>query len=293
MSDVYQYDNIPESLRVQIVHIIKEAFAREGEYFTDEAEKTINWINKNLCREYGIFNLAGEYDKGFQELANFILQTKDHEKVLDAIEIACKLIDLSIRENSYYYNRSINVDSLIEELNQRFKESGVGYQYESGEIIRVDSQFIHAEVVKPVLSLLKDKAYHSVNQEFLSAHEHYRHGRFEESTTECLKALESFLKTVCEKNRWKYDSNDTAKKLINIVLQNGLIPSFMQNQLHIMQTLLESGVPTVRNKLAGHGQGPVSRSMPDYFASYALHLTATTILFLEKADSMSQKSKRF
>lgn len=293
MPDVYQYGNIPESLRVQIVHIIKEAFAREGEWFTDEAKKTINWINRTLCREYGIFKLAGKYDEGFEELANFILQTKDHEKVLDATEFTCRIIDCSIRENSYHYNQYINADSLIKELNQRFRESGVGYQYESGEIIRVDSQFIHAEAVKPVLSLLKDKVYHSVNQEFRSAHEHYRHGRFEESTTECLKALESFLKTLCQKNRWNYDGNDTAKKLITIVLQNGLIPSFMQNQLHIMQTLLESGVPTVRNKLAGHGQGPVSRSMPDYFASYALHLTATTILFLEKADSENPKSKRF
>lgn len=283
--DVYQYENIPKSLRVQIVHMLQEAFAKEGKWFSDEAINIIKQINNLLCREYGIFKLAGKHDEGFEELANFILQTEDYEKVLDTIEITFRFIDNSIRQNPYYYNEHINTDSLIEELNQRFKESGVGYQYESGELIRVDSQFIHAEAVKPVLNLLKAKSYHSVNEEFLSAHEHYRHGRFEESTTECLKALESFLKTLCVKRGWTYDSNDTAKKLISIVLHNGLIPSFMQNQLNVLQTLLESGVPTVRNKLAGHGQGPTSRSMPDYFASYAIHLTATTILFLAKADS--------
>ena len=283
--DVYQYEEIPNPFRTQVVHMLQEAFAIDGSLFTPEATATIKEINKALCREYGVFKLAGKYDEGFQELANFLLQTEDYEQALDVIEITFRFIDKSIRQNSYYYNRQIDVDSLIEELNQRFRESGVGYQYESGELMRVDSQFLHAEAVKPVLSLLKAMKYHSVNQEFLQAHEHYRHARYEESTTDCLKALESLLKTICTKRGWPYDPKDTAKKLISIVLNNGLIPSFMQNQLNIMQTLLESGVPTVRNKLAGHGQGPHIRAMPDYIASYVLHLTATTILLLANAEA--------
>ena len=265
--------------------MLQEAFAREGKWFSDEATNTIKEINKALCREYGIFKLAGKYDEGFEELANFILQCEDYERVLDAIEVSFRFIDRSIRQNAYYYNQSMKVDSLISELNQRFKEAGIGYQYESGELIRVDSQYLHSEAVKPVLSLLKAKAYHAVNEEFLSAHEHYRHGKYEESTTDCLKALESLLKTICTNRGWAYDTKDAAKKLIGIVLNNGLIPSFMQNQLNVMQTLLESGVPTVRNKLAGHGQGPTSRTMPDYVASYTLHLTASTILLLANADA--------
>lgn len=285
--DVYQYEDIPNPFRVQVVHMLKEAFAYEGKEFTYEATETIKAINNALCREYGVFKLAGKYDEGFQELANFLLQTDDYEQVLDVIELTFRFIDRSIRQNSYRYNQRIDVDSLIEELNQRFKESGIGYQYESGELMRVDSQFLHSEAVIPTLSLLKAKKYHSVNEEFLQAHEHYRHARYEESTTECLKALESLLKTICSNRGWAYDKSDTAKKLISIVLNNGLVPPFMQNQLNVMQTLLESGVPTVRNKLAGHGQGPTVRAMPDYIASYVLHLTATTILLLANADANS------
>ncbi|WPD25072.1 MAG: hypothetical protein SD837_02840 [Candidatus Electrothrix scaldis] len=281
----YQYEDIPNPLRVQVVHMLKEAFMIEGKYFSSEADETIKEINKVLCREYGVFRLSDEYDKAFSELADFLLQTKDYEQALDVIELTFRIIDKSIRKNLYHYNQRLNVDALINELNQRFREAGVGYQYESGELIRVDSQFIHSEAVKPVLSLLKAQRYHSVNQEFLQAHEHYRHGRYEESTTECLKAFESLLKTICSGRNWAYDQKDTAKKLIAIVLNNGLIPSFMQNQLNVMQNLLESGVPTVRNKLAGHGQGPTPRQMPDYIASYVLHLTATTILLFAQADA--------
>ncbi|MDU9049664.1 MAG: hypothetical protein Q3M30_12510 [Candidatus Electrothrix sp. Rat3] len=284
-SDVYQYEDIPYSFRVQVVHMLKEAFMIEGKYFSSEADETIKEINKLLCREYGVFRLSEEYDKAFSELADFLLQTENHEQALDVIELTFRIIDKSIRTNTYNYNQYLDVDSLLDELNKRFREAGVGYQYASGELIRVDSQFIHSEAVKPVLSLLKAQRYHSVNQEFLQAHEHYRHGRYEESTNECLKALESLLKTICSERNWPYDQKDTAKKLIATVLKNGLIPSFMQNQLNIMQNLLDSGVPTVRNKLAGHGQGPTQREMPDYIASYALHLTATTILLLAQADA--------
>lgn len=285
-SDVYSYDEIPQTFRVQVVHMIKEAFAEKGEYFGENGNKALGHINKVLCKEYGVFRLAGEYDDPFESIGNFILRTEDYEKVLDVIELTFRFINNHVREYIYKYNRNLNVDDLISELNHRFKEAGLGYQYESGEIIRVDSQYIHSEAVKPTLSILRNKIYKSVNEEFLSAHEHYRHKRYEESTTECLKALESLLKTICSSKKWTYDPKDTAKKLIGVCLQNGLLPTFMQNQLNIMQTLLESGVPTVRNKLAGHGQGPTPRQMPEYFAAYTIHLTASTILLLANAANL-------
>ncbi len=58
----------------------------------------------------------------------------------------------------------------------------------------------------------------------------------------------------------------------------------MQDQLNTLQKLLMSGVPTVRNKNAAHGDGETITPMPEYFASYALHLTATTLKFLMEAD---------
>ncbi|NJL59598.1 MAG: hypothetical protein HC887_08105 [Desulfobacteraceae bacterium] len=67
------------------------------------------------------------------------------------------MIDLYVRKQDYQRfvtNIKCTPDDAIDELNSRFKEHGVGYQYESGELIRVDSQFLHAEAVKPTLNLL-------------------------------------------------------------------------------------------------------------------------------------------
>ena len=58
----------------------------------------------------------------------------------------------------------------------------------------------------------------------------------------------------------------------------------MQSHFTALKSTLASGVPTARNRQAGHGQGPTIIVVPDYMAAYALHLTASNILFLTKAN---------
>ena len=58
----------------------------------------------------------------------------------------------------------------------------------------------------------------------------------------------------------------------------------MLSHFSALKSTLESGLPTVRNREAGHGQGPETIVVPEYIAGYALHLTASNILLLAKAD---------
>ena len=170
-------------------------------------------------------------------------------------------------------------------MNYRFREHGVGYQYESGEIIRVDSQILHSEAVKPTLTFLSRQMYEGANEEFLKSFEHYRKGDYKECLNECLKAFESTMKAICDKRSWVYDpSRSTANVLIGVCFANELIPNFLQTQFNSLRTSLESGVPTTRNRLGGHGQGSSPVVVPEYLAGYLLHLTASTILMLAKAE---------
>ena len=165
-----------------------------------------------------------------------------------------------------------------------FQEHGVGYQFESGEVIRVDSQFVHAEVVRPALALLSASAFAGAEKEFLNAHEHYRHGRYEEAIAEALKAFESAMKSICTKRKWSFNTTDTAKQLLDACIREGLVPASLQSEFSALRSVLESGVPTIRNKQAGHGAGPVPRTIPAHLAAYALHLTAASIVFLIAAE---------
>jgi len=45
-----------------------------------------------------------------------------------------------------------------------------------------------------------------------------------------------------------------------------------------LRTTLETGLPVVRNKKAGHGQGSATEPISDEFAEYALNLAATNIV---------------
>ena len=72
---------------------------------------------------------------------------------------------------------------------------------------------------------------------------------------ECLKALESTLKIICAKRKWPHRDTDTAKTLIDVVFAHGLVPDWLQSEFTALRSTLESGVPTGRNRLSGHGQG--------------------------------------
>lgn len=290
MPDVYVYDDLPQPLRVQIVHIVNDAFGEDG-YGTSHARDAYEFVKQTLCRELGVFELV-EYPKSDQDsVFNFFLKQKSVEHALDVVELCFKVIQIHIGEDqSYQYNtrRKIEPDAAVAELNERFKEHGVGYQFESGEIIRVDSQFLHAEAVKPTLAVLRDKNFKGANEEFLKAHEHYRHGRYKECLVDALKAFESTMKTICSFRGWPTQPTDTAKNLIATCMSNGLFPAYFDSQFSSIRSLLESGVPTVRNKNGGHGQGAAPVAVPEYLARYTLNLTATTILFMVEAHQATK-----
>ncbi len=269
--DVYQYENIDQSFRVQVVHIVRDTIGVE-QIYNDTTNLVYQDIHKILCKEYGVFTLNKNTNSNFSAVFDYFLNEESYEKCLDIIELTFRIIDTYVRDQEWNFRGATGVsqkpDDAIQELNFRFKESGIGYQFESGELLRVDSQYVHSEIVKPVLHLLgTDKKYVGANDEFLSAHEHYRHKRYKECLNDCLKSFESLMKAIHEKHSWSYYQNDTAKKLINSCLANKLVPEYLQNQFSSVRALLESGIPTVRNKEGGHGQGTEITSVPEHLAS--------------------------
>jgi hypothetical protein len=279
--DVYEYAQIPDPLRVQIVHILRDLFGHYVKHDKNGCLEAFGDIDSRLSREYGVFSLGTISEIKDQRVINFVLKEPDHERVLDVVEYSFGLYGWYLKAGvGSNRNRHI-LNKAITELNARFREHSIGYQYENGKIIRVDSQLIHAEVVKPALALLTAPEYAGANAEFLKAFGHYRKGETEtkDCLTECLKAFESTMKAICTKRQWTFKPTDAAKALIDVCVKNGLIPQFLQSQL-------ESGIPTIRNRMpgSGHGQGPTVITVPPHYASYILHLTATTIKFLVDSE---------
>ena len=288
MPDVYQYTDIPNSFRVQITHIWEEIFSKGK-------EPLMAYLNmaRVLRKEYGVYKLVPETydaDDAYQarnELINFFLNEKNIEKVIDITELSLRYIDIVTRKYGYSYDSGSNerAGEAIEEFNNRAKEHGVGYQYSDGEIIRVDSELVHKEAVVPALLVLRDRKFASAQEEFLKAHEHYRHGRMSEALVDALKAFESTMKVICDGRGWAYDKSKGASELVRACLDNGLIPAYWQNHFSGLKNVLTSAIPTPRNKIGGHGAGSAPAQIPPTeLVSYVLHMTASTILFLSEAN---------
>jgi hypothetical protein len=285
LPDIFTYDKISDKLKNQIYHIWNRFF-NQNDISEENARFIRREIYSTILEEEGkkyLYYSDYSYNDPIIEVEQYFDNLQDTEKTLDVIEITfyfiARLNKFLVDQNQYLQIR-YSADKAIEDLNYRFKENGVGYYFENGKIIRTDSTYTHSEITKPTLALLINTKFIGANEEYLKAHEHYRHGRNKECLTECLKAFESTMKIICTEKGWTFNPTDTANKLVQICFQNGLVPSFTQNQFSSLQNLLVSGIPPIRNKLGGHGQGQTPQKVDDEMTRYALNLTGTNIIFL-------------
>jgi hypothetical protein len=296
--EVYQYDKIPERLRTQIRQFFSAAigaYRQISPYATYEpANNNKDWhtLANTLRREFGLDRLS-RGDTPYEEIMIFI-QSADTDDVLSVVELGARWIAsrMSTVESFKYEGLGVTqpAQDALDELNYRFRDAGVGYEFVGGEIIRVDSQLIHAEVVKNALSFLGDPRFKGPEEEFLEAHRHYRNGDTKEAITGANRAFESTMKTICGLKGWAYEEKARASDLIKVLKANSLFPDYLGTSFDQLLATLASGLPQVRNNAGGHGQGPVPRPIPTYVAAYALHLAATKIVFL--VDAALSDSRR-
>lgn len=297
--EVYSYDEFPEAFRNQVFYIMDDLLddLQFGDYDWDD-------LHDEFCREKGL-KLLGDWDRniskyGRNNCEQFISETSN-SGFLDFIDFAFYIFNEEGRKidvPQYSYNvfygpkenndydtiiKEVNnyIDKAIEELNYRFKQHNLGYEFVNGEIIRIDNKILHQEVIKPALRLLYEEGFDGAEEEFRKAFEYRRKGDNKNAILEAGKSFESTMKTICDKKGYTYDkTKDTASKLINILENNSFYPSYMSSHLTNLRTTLDTGLPVVRNKNSGHGQGSTVTPISDEFAEYALNLAATNIVLL-------------
>lgn len=276
----FVYDKFPAELKTQCIYVWNEYYEQgipEGirqEYFKRIAEVVV--------KEHALKNLPSVLHAAtiLDRINIYFDQLKDVNRSLDIVQLLCYSIEhlpdfMSTRGFPWFLNDK--GDAAIEEINARFKRAGVGYQYAAGKIIRLDKQILHTEAVEKTLQLLADPVYDNVNREFLTAHEHFRHGRNEDAIAWSLKAFESVMKIVATANGWSHDQGATARPLVNLLFTNGFFPDYLQTAMSGLQNFLENSINTIRNKKGGHGSGAVINEVPDSLAQYVLYITGMTI----------------
>jgi hypothetical protein len=242
-------------------------------------------IQKVLCREFGVHSLCGAQTEG-QEVIDF-LSICTAEQFIDVVELCVRIIDREIRRWPSYERETHGIeqepDEALDEINHRFRRSGFGFQFVAGQAIRIDSEFVHEEVVKPALRILNAPEYEGARDEFLSAHRHYRNGDHEEAITEAAKSFESTMKAICDRKGWTFAKGARASDLLKVLRANHLWPDYLDGSFDQLVATLSSGLPQVRNDSGAHGQGTAKRNTPEYVTAYALHLAASKIVLMAEA----------
>jgi hypothetical protein len=279
--DVLQYALLSPAFRNQATYIVSDVYGPFDDINFDNSY--VGFVNA-LRREFGVQRLTNtRHFRPGSELRDFILKASDQE-ALDAIEFMIRRIYLKTQRNSVIERERLQAESAVAEFNERCRQAALGYAFENGELIRIDSQFLHSEAAKPALIVLSDTRFQNADKEFRSAHEHWRHGNNSDVLVSCLKAFESTMKVIASDKGWVVPDKATAKQLVEVMFANKLIPAFYQTQLAGLRSMLESGIPTARNRAGGHGAGTATEApAPDELVKYVLHLTAATILYLVDA----------
>jgi hypothetical protein len=256
-ADVFVYDSIPTPLRVQICHIWQDVFGPSHIDYVGDNPAYVE-LHKTFAREFSLFTFPAFVQDHKLALIDFFVNHATVEQAIDMIDVSMKF---AITTHSNYrwketFRAQTSPADAIDELNSRLLEHSVGYEFVIGtspQFIRRDSEHLHKEAVIPALRLLHEQGFAGADEEYRKAHDHYRNGDYKECLNECLKAFESTMKTICTKKKWAFKPTDTASALIDACLKNGLLPSFMQAHLGTVKSALESAIPTVRNKVSGHG----------------------------------------
>jgi hypothetical protein len=295
-ADVYTYDELPPFLRTQISRIFLECIGpgwQEPPYFTGlppaNANKIWAGIARIIDKEIASFAVFLPHDRGtdpYNFCMTYLRRSNDLDGVLSLIEICANvMVNLATFSPGELYNQGSTADPRagILELNARFLRAGVGYQFENGRIIRVDSQYVHAEVVKEALRLLCEPGFAEANDEFMTAHRHLREGKLRDCNTAALRSMETVLKVICDARGWTHQKGDTVDRLLAIVRREGLFPDYLGGYFDNLMGAMKAGVPKIRDRQGGHGAAPGDDRVPDHVAAFALHLTGANIVMLVKA----------
>lgn len=282
----WRHDEFPRNLVVQLCMVFGRAIPSDM-MITVANEKVSIWsVLEHYLAEAHAYPFLPLIPGGPGGRMMFYFgQLRDVQASLGLVEVLCRVIDFDVRQRYPAGElRPYDPDEALATINQRFRENGVGYQYVRGCIVRMDSQYIHESVVAPAMGLLRDSKFMGAEDEFREAQRAYRRGDNEIAIVEACKALESTIKVICENRDVRIQpERASAGALIELVLKNKLVPTYLDDGLKGLAALLKSIVPVIRNREAAHGQGKEVREVPRQLVAYALHVTAATIVMLVEA----------
>lgn len=260
------YYDIPSETRQKVLHVINDNvfYGRigglTGQPLTDDYRK----LSHEICKYKGIPDISILHD-GKKELSEW-LKSCSIEDFLRTIEL---FIYIKEKETPGF---NIRLHNTVNDINDIFRIDKIGYEIVNERFIRKDSEFLQEQVIKQTINLLYTNGFKGPLEEFQEALDHYMLKQYEDTIHKSNKAFESTMKSVLTKLNISFSPDDTAETLLERLIKKELIYKYTKS--------LFMGLPMIRNKQGGHGQGIDPKEVNQSYAELTLNLAGTFIVFL-------------
>ncbi len=176
---------------------------------------------------------------------------------------------------AWFETKPQRADECENELNDAFSMHNSPWRFVNGEVILVDSDYLHTEVQVKTLSLLKSATAYGALEEFQEALQDLQSGETKDAVFKAHKSVESAMKIVLET-----DEHLTFGRLLSALIKSGIIPDYYDNFLNHFEQLMLGVAKERNNPGRAHGQGVQVLEVDRYLAEFTINLAGTFILFI-------------
>jgi hypothetical protein len=135
---------LPDGLRVQIVQLWEKGFGPDERYHPGPS-MAYDKIHQILCEEHQMLQLPQVSRQSLPLcgiIAEYFMNLEDTDKALDVVQVVFSIMEKMLHRindgsGDVFYKSRYRSPEVIDELNRRFRENNVGYQYIQGRIEKI------------------------------------------------------------------------------------------------------------------------------------------------------------
>lgn len=227
---------------------------------------TLRETQKALLRAYGldaleiVVSASPRQTRRAKDLEQFFMETYPSE-VLDTVEAFFPLLDGSAQE------------AFGKAVNEIFREEECPWRFSEGTFFQVDSEFM-AALLATTSDRLRAGSFQGAHDELREARQDLQAGDHKDAILKAGKSMESALKTVLGR------SDGNASDLLAAFQASGYLDDLPEELRGMLTKAVLMALPTLRNKLGGHGQGAVVVAVSRPYAELAVHLAGAFLRFI-------------
>ncbi|EPB6997099.1 abortive infection family protein [Pseudomonas aeruginosa] len=283
---------LTKEFRNRVVMLLREILGSNFNFFLEDLQNRLAYLHgrpilmeslrPNSITDDILSFLFSCSDEHFLDAIEYLFQLPNNHDLSMAEEMVIDQINefLSIDNLPYYITKKVWVD--YKDVDRFGNESEFRKLGEPVRVVCKESEILHQNAIVPTLSLLRGEGLNNVNSEFLGALKDYRHGNYRDALTKSNSALESMMKVICSKRKYKYSEHDVSSKLLKAIMENSDLDTFWEQPIQI--------IATIRNRYSSsHGAGTKSKEASENICKFVINMTASVMLFL---DEKFLKNKR-